>query len=100
MSKEIKKGANITIIMDDDDFSFVYENTEENLVDAAQEADIDAPFSCMAGVCSSCRAKLMEGEVVMEEAHSLTEEEIKEGYILACQAKPTTDKVIISFDDI
>lgn len=100
MSKEVVKGAKITIILDDDNFVYEHNDVNENIIDAAQEADIDVPFSCMAGVCSSCRAKLLEGEVVMEDTHSLTEEEIKEGYILTCQAKPVTSKVVISFDEV
>ncbi len=99
MSKEIEKDAKITIILDDDDFSFVYEDPDDNLIDAALDADIDVPFSCMAGVCSSCRAKIVKGEVLMEERHSLTDEEIEEGYILVCQAKPTTPEVVITFDE-
>ncbi len=100
MSKEVIKGANITIIIDDDEFEYVHNDVNENIIDAAQEEDIDAPFSCMSGVCSSCRAKLIEGEVIMEETHSLTEEEIAEGFILACQSRPTTPKVVISFDEL
>lgn len=100
MSKDVVKDAQVKLIIDDDEFEYIHKNTNENIVDAAQEEDIDAPFSCMSGVCSSCRAKLLEGEVSMDEAHSLTEEEIAEGFILTCQAKPASKKIVISFDEL
>ncbi len=100
MSKEIVKGAQITLIIDDEEFEYTHDNIKDSIVDAAQEKDIDAPFACMSGVCSSCRAKLLEGKVIMDETHSLTEEEIQEGFILTCQARPATTKVVISFDEL
>ncbi|HHB79879.1 MAG TPA: 2Fe-2S iron-sulfur cluster binding domain-containing protein [Saprospiraceae bacterium] len=99
-SEEVVKDAVVTIIIDDDEFEYVHHDIKENIVDAAQEEDIDAPFSCMSGVCSSCRAKLLEGKVVMDQTHSLTEEEIEEGFILTCQARPAAKKIVISFDEL
>ena len=100
MSKEVVKGANITIIIDDDEFEYIHNDINENIIDAAQEEDIDAPFACMSGVCSSCRAKLLEGKVVMDQTHSLTAEEIEQGFILTCQSRPVTSKLVISFDEL
>ncbi len=94
------KDAKITIVLDGETFEYIHTDPEDSIVDAALEEDIDVPFSCMAGVCSSCRARLLKGSVTMDETHSLTEEEIADKYILSCQSHPTSDEVHISFDDL
>ena len=68
------------------------------IIDAAHEARIDAPFSCKDGVCSTCRARLVEGEVEMGTVHGLEPDEIEAGYILTCQARPKSKKVVVDFD--
>ena len=70
----------------------------DNILDAAIEHGADLPFSCKAGVCATCKAKVTKGKVEMDMNHSLTEQEIDEGMILACQAHPVTDSVEIDFD--
>ncbi|RDV15388.1 phenylacetate-CoA oxygenase/reductase subunit PaaK [Pontibacter diazotrophicus] len=72
-----------------------YGNT---ILDAAIEMGADLPYSCKGGVCSTCRARVIEGEVEMDVNYSLEPEEVQAGYILTCQARPLTEKVIVDFD--
>ena len=70
----------------------------ETILDAALEIDIDLPYSCQSGVCTACMAYLSTGKVDMEVSDGLSEEEIDDGYILCCQAIPTSDNVEIEVD--
>ncbi|MCX7879397.1 MAG: 2Fe-2S iron-sulfur cluster binding domain-containing protein [Ignavibacteria bacterium] len=70
----------------------------ESILDAALRANIDVPFSCQVGICSSCAAKLHNGEVEMEIRDALTDEEIANGLILTCQAKPLTNDCYVDYD--
>ena len=72
----------------------------ENILDAAMNNGADLPFSCKGGVCATCKAKVIEGKIEMDINHSLSEQEVKEGMILTCQAHPTSDKVVVDFDQI
>lgn len=71
---------------------------EETVLEAALAASIDAPFACKAGVCSTCRARLIEGEVDMEANFALEDYEVERGYILTCQSRPRTDRVVVDYD--
>ncbi len=71
---------------------------DETITTAAQREGYDPPYSCQIGACSTCRAKIVSGKVMMEERDSLTDDEIEEGYILTCQSHPLTDDVVIDFD--
>ncbi len=70
----------------------------DNILDAAMEHGADLPFSCKGGVCATCKAKVVKGEVEMDMNHSLTPQEVEEGMILTCQAHPVSDDVEIDFD--
>lgn len=91
--------AEVTIVLDDETFEFELSTQGTCVLDAALEAGADAPFSCQGGVCTTCRAKLLEGTVRMESNFALTDQELKEGYILTCQAHPTSKKIKVSYDD-
>ncbi|NQZ09275.1 MAG: 2Fe-2S iron-sulfur cluster binding domain-containing protein [Algicola sp.] len=69
-----------------------------NVLDAAMENGADLPYSCKGGVCATCKAKVIKGKVEMDLNHSLTEQEVADGYILTCQAHPVSDEVEIDFD--
>jgi ring-1,2-phenylacetyl-CoA epoxidase subunit PaaE len=69
-----------------------------SLLDAAIANDLDAPFACKAGVCSTCRAKVLEGEVEMLANHALEDYEVRAGYVLTCQCYPLTDRLVVSYD--
>jgi ferredoxin len=66
------------------------------VLQAALDNAMDAPFSCRAGVCSTCRAKVLEGEVEMETNHALEDYEVRAGYVLTCQCVPISDTVVIT----
>ena len=72
---------------------------DENLLDAGLNAGLDLSFSCKAGVCCTCRVKVQEGEVVMDKNFTLEAAEVEQGYALSCQARATTKRVKISFDE-
>ncbi|MCX7257865.1 MAG: phenylacetate-CoA oxygenase/reductase subunit PaaK [Polaromonas sp.] len=72
---------------------------DERILDVALNAGLDLPFSCKGGVCCTCRAKVMEGTVTMDKNYSLEPWEMKQGFVLSCQARPTSERVVISFDE-
>jgi ring-1,2-phenylacetyl-CoA epoxidase subunit PaaE len=68
------------------------------ILDVLIKEKYDVPYSCTAGACSTCMAKVLQGKVRMDACYALDEEEIKAGYCLTCQAHPETDVVEISYD--
>jgi ring-1,2-phenylacetyl-CoA epoxidase subunit PaaE len=68
------------------------------ILEAAQDAGMDPPFSCTVGVCTTCRAKVHSGKVRMDEREGLSDAEIEEGYVLTCQAHPVTSKVDLTYE--
>jgi ring-1,2-phenylacetyl-CoA epoxidase subunit PaaE len=86
----------VTIIVDDEESTFMVP-ADENILEAAIDNDLDPPYSCQAGVCTACRAMCVSGKVKMDEMEGLSDEEIEEGYVLACQAHPLTDNVKLEF---
>ena len=72
----------------------------EAILDAALRGGVDLPFACKGGMCSTCRARLVEGRAEMEVNYSLEPWELKAGFILTCQARPTTDKVVVDYDHV
>ncbi len=71
---------------------------ETTVLEAALAHDLPAPFSCTAGVCSTCLAKVVEGEVEMRANHALEDHEVEAGYVLTCQCHPISDRVVIDYD--
>lgn len=69
-----------------------------HILDVAADAGMDVPYSCKGGVCSTCRAKVLEGKVEMDMNYALTDGEVAAGYILTCQSHPRTPRVVIDFD--
>ncbi|MBL0917279.1 MAG: 2Fe-2S iron-sulfur cluster binding domain-containing protein [Hydrogenophaga sp.] len=72
---------------------------EDRVLDIALEAGLDLPWSCRGGVCCTCRAKVMEGAVEMDKNFTLEPWEMEQGFVLSCQARPTTDRVVVSYDE-
>lgn len=71
---------------------------DETILDAALRNGLDLPYACKGGVCCTCRARVMAGEVEMEVNYSLEHYEVEQGFVLTCQSHPRTEKVIIDFD--
>jgi ring-1,2-phenylacetyl-CoA epoxidase subunit PaaE len=88
----------VTVIIDGARREYTLEKTKENILDAALRQGIELPYSCKGGVCSTCRAKLIEGEVDMDVNFALEDYEVARGFILCCQSYPATDKVVVDFD--
>jgi ring-1,2-phenylacetyl-CoA epoxidase subunit PaaE len=107
-SKETKKAeiiqkfdgefSEVTVILDGKETHFELATKGESILDAATRHGADAPYACKGAVCCTCRAQIVEGEVQMELNYSLTEAEVANGFVLTCQAHPTTQKVVINFD--
>jgi ring-1,2-phenylacetyl-CoA epoxidase subunit PaaE len=91
--------AEVTVVMDGRRRRFSMARGGEVILDAAQVAGLDLPFSCRAGVCSTCRAKLLSGSAEMEHNVALEDWEVDAGYILCCQARPTSAALEISYDE-
>ena len=88
----------ITVKLDGRSFDFDLGFDDEPILDAALKQGADLPYACKGGVCCTCKARLIEGEVEMEVHWGLEEEEIQQGYILTCQSHPKTEKVVVDFD--
>ena len=86
------------VIIDGARREYTLEKSKENILDAALRQGIELPYSCKGGVCSTCRAKLLEGEVDMDVNFALEDYEVARGFVLCCQSYPVTDKVVVDFD--
>ncbi len=87
-----------TIRLDGDSFEMLLDYGGESVLDAALNAGADLPFACKGGVCATCRAKLVEGEVKMDVNYGLEQDEVDAGFILTCQSHPRTDRIVVDFD--
>ena len=95
---DAKKESLITVKLDGDEFDFRLKFGGNNILDAAMSTGADLPFACKGGVCATCKAKLLEGDVEMEVNYGLDPEEVEAGYILTCQSHPRTAKIVVDFD--
>jgi ring-1,2-phenylacetyl-CoA epoxidase subunit PaaE len=91
--------AKVTIIRDGLRREIEFRKDQPSILDAASAAGLEVPFSCTSGVCGTCRAKLIEGTVRMERNFALDKKEVLSGFVLTCQAHPTSERVVLSFDD-
>ena len=90
----------VEVILDGDTVKFELNASGESILDQGIINGLDLPYSCKGGVCCTCKAKVLKGTVVMEKNYALEEEEVEEGFVLACQCHPTSKEVVLSFDDI
>ena len=89
----------ITILVDDEETTFEM-SQKQSILEAALDEDVDAPYSCQGGICSSCIARITEGEATMRQNNILSDNEVAEGLILTCQAHPTTATISVDYDDV
>lgn len=90
--------SKVSITLDGATFEMDLAYNGDSILDAALKQGADLPYACKGGVCCTCRAKVLEGEVEMEVNYSLEKDEIAKGFVLTCQSHPKTDRVVIDFD--
>jgi ring-1,2-phenylacetyl-CoA epoxidase subunit PaaE len=91
--------ARVVIVRDGMQREILFSREQPSILDAASAAGLEVPFSCTSGVCGTCRAKVTEGSVRMERNFALDKKEVAAGFVLTCQAHPTTERVVLSFDE-
>ncbi|WP_149304394.1 ferredoxin--NADP reductase [Pareuzebyella sediminis] len=96
---DVEGQTQLTVTVDDEEFNLVMDK-KERVLDAVLKENIDAPYSCQGGVCSSCIARITEGAAEMVKNQILTDGEIAEGFVLTCQALPTTPILKVDYDDV
>lgn len=93
-----KEGTKITILDGGKEFHFDMSKDYDNVLDAALAAGADLPFACKGGVCSTCKCKVIAGDVEMKINYALEKDEVKNKFVLSCQAVPTSEVVVLDFD--
>jgi ring-1,2-phenylacetyl-CoA epoxidase subunit PaaE len=93
------KGTYATITLDGTTRKLEMLGNGQTILEAALAAQMDAPYACKAGVCSTCRCKVIEGEAEMAVNHALEDYEVRAGYVLSCQARPLTERIVVSYDE-
>ena len=88
----------VTVILDGEETHFEMK-AKDFVLDSALDAGADVPYACKGAVCCTCRAKVMEGSAEMVMNYALVDDEVKDGYILTCQAHATSEKLVVSFDE-
>jgi ring-1,2-phenylacetyl-CoA epoxidase subunit PaaE len=91
--------AEVTVIMDGRRRTFTMEREQDTVLDAAARAGVELPFSCRAGVCSTCRTKVIRGEVEMAQNYALEDWELEQGYVLACQSRVKSPILELDYDE-
>ena len=91
------KNIHMTVVLDGKEHDIAV-GADEHLLDAALNAGLDLPFSCKAGVCCTCRCKVVDGSATMDKNYTLEADEVAQGYVLSCQARAATQKLVLSFD--
>jgi ring-1,2-phenylacetyl-CoA epoxidase subunit PaaE len=91
-------GRRVKVTLEGRTRSLAFDAEKGSILENARAAGLPAPFACKAGVCATCRAKLVSGEVTMKANYGLSAEEVAQGYVLTCQAVPMTDDVVLDYD--
>jgi ring-1,2-phenylacetyl-CoA epoxidase subunit PaaE len=92
------QGRVVQLTLDGRKRTITFDASKESILENARAAGLPAPYACKAGVCATCRAKLVSGEVKMKQNYGLSPEEVAQGYVLTCQAVPVSDKVVLDYD--
>jgi len=91
--------ANVTLVIDGLERAVEFRLTDPSILDAARRCGLDVPYACKAGVCSTCKGKLLDGQVRMDRNFALTAAEVEAGFVLCCQSHPLTPSVTITLDE-
>ncbi|MFC4669355.1 1,2-phenylacetyl-CoA epoxidase subunit PaaE [Seohaeicola nanhaiensis] len=93
-----QRGVAVAVVLDGSQKEFRFDSGDENIVGAAARQGLDLPYSCKGGMCCTCRCKVVEGSAEMAVNYSLEQWEMDAGFTLACQARPTSDRLVLDFD--
>lgn len=96
---DFKGMSKVTVILDDEEEVFDLASDGDSILEEAESHGIDAPYSCRGAICCTCKAKVLKGSATMDKNFTLTDQEIKDGYILTCQAHPNSEELIVSYDE-
>lgn len=91
--------SKVTVILDGESETFELATDGDTILEEAESYGMDAPYSCRGAVCCTCKGKVLEGSATMDKNFSLTDQEVKDGYILTCQAHPNSPVVVVSYDE-
>ncbi|MCY1210270.1 1,2-phenylacetyl-CoA epoxidase, subunit E [compost metagenome] len=92
--------SQVTVISDGRELTFELPRNSVSVLDAGNAQGLELPYSCKAGVCSTCKCKVVEGEVEMDSNFALEDYEVAAGYVLSCQTFPVSEKVVLDFDQL
>ncbi|AKA35013.1 ferredoxin--NADP reductase [Flagellimonas lutaonensis] len=99
LAEQLEGKTKVQVVLDDETHTLTMDK-KQLVLDAVLKANIDAPYSCQGGVCSSCVARVLEGKVEMVKNQILTDGEVAEGLTLTCQSHPVTPVLKIDYDDV
>ncbi|MEM9277575.1 MAG: 1,2-phenylacetyl-CoA epoxidase subunit PaaE [Pseudomonadota bacterium] len=96
--KAVEDGVDVEVVLDGITRKFVLSDEQDTVLHAAEKSGLDLPFSCAGGMCATCRCKVVEGEAAMDKNFSLDDWELEAGFVLACQSRPKTERLVLDFD--
>lgn len=96
--EEKAAGLKMSVTLNGRRVNVTFDPANHSILDNVRAAGLPAPFACKGGVCATCRAKVIAGEVSMKVNYGLSEQEVAEGYVLTCQATPVSEGVVLSYD--
>jgi ring-1,2-phenylacetyl-CoA epoxidase subunit PaaE len=99
LDDESRPQTEVTVVMDGRRRSFMMPRDGTSVLQAAEKAGFALPYSCRDGICSTCRVKVLDGEVTLGQQYALEAWELKAGFTLACQAQPRSERLILSYDE-
>ena len=92
IDKSAGSESEVTILLDGEEYSITVQKNA-SILDTALDNDLDMPYSCQSGLCTACRGKCVEGQISIDEAEGLSQDELDEGYVLTCVGKPLSDRI-------
>ena len=98
LTEDYENGSSIEIILDGTTRKITFRDVGDTVLSAAAKSGLELPFSCSGGMCATCRCKVIEGEVIMAKNYSLADWELEAGFVLGCQSRPKTEKLVLDFD--
>lgn len=91
--------SKVTVVLDDEEEKFDLATDGDTILEEAESYGLEPPYSCRGGICCTCKAKVLKGSARMDKNFALTDEEVAEGYVLTCQAHPTSEEITVSYDE-